>query len=248
MSSNKEKQPAESDLQNSSVKRVKTEDDTSEEGQQKSVFISGLPRRTTKETLDELFAEVGPVISHDIAARAGGTIAFVEFDSVEIARAAIKISGSFIEGSKVNIQSKRNQGGAAAKVGKQKSNTIFIKFMEGSNMSALDVQEAFNVCNYMAKITTQQHNTTTQLCGGIKDLRMHNSRLYCFVEFHKLEAATVATQIEDPRFQVHYSQQSSSTAPTNYSGSSASVRAKVEASKSKPASMFKPRTVIKKKS
>eukprot|EP01060_Flectonema_neradi_P014434 TRINITY_DN21111_c0_g1_i1.p1 TRINITY_DN21111_c0_g1~~TRINITY_DN21111_c0_g1_i1.p1 ORF type:complete len:225 (+),score=44.33 TRINITY_DN21111_c0_g1_i1:54-728(+) len=218
------KKPAETELEGA-IKRAKTDgEDDVDDAQQRSVFVSGLPRNATKETLEELFADVGKIVSHDIAVRSGGTISFVEFETADIARDAIKVSGNYIDGSKVNIQTKRSQGGAAAKVGKQKSNTIFVKFLDGVNMTTAEVTEVFN------------------LCGGIKDLRMHNSRQYCFVEFHKIEAATTATHMNDPRFQIHYSQQSTSNKKPQ-----TPVRAKVEASKAKPASIFKPRAVVKKK-
>ena len=43
------------------------------------------------------------------------------------------------------------------------------------------------------------------MCGKIKELRMHTTNKFCFVEYFTIAASTLATQMADARFQVHFS-------------------------------------------
>ena len=68
---------------------------------------------------------------------------------------------------------------------------------------------------------------------------MHSSEAYCFIEFHTLAASALALQMDDPRFQIHYSRHER----TAVDGKSERIKEVMK----KPATCFRPRTVVKKK-
>eukprot|EP01061_Rhynchopus_euleeides_P015512 TRINITY_DN26467_c0_g1_i1.p1 TRINITY_DN26467_c0_g1~~TRINITY_DN26467_c0_g1_i1.p1 ORF type:complete len:242 (+),score=93.76 TRINITY_DN26467_c0_g1_i1:47-727(+) len=161
------------------------------EKQGRSVFISGLGPKASKEKVQEFFSSCGSITTCEVSRREASeaVFAFVEFETEDAVDAALKRSGALLEGMKISVQRKKSKGGAAAKEGRKKSTSVFVKFMEDEPPSQDVLYKIFEVC------------------GTVKELRMHISNQYCFVEFYSLEAATLATQMVDVRFQVHFSTQ-----------------------------------------
>ncbi|KAJ9460236.1 Polyadenylate-binding protein-interacting protein 11 [Diplonema papillatum] len=212
-----------SDGQEPAAKRqkvVKEEGGEDEDVQTKCVFVSGLSGIVSKERMREHFTKYGTVVSCDVVPRSSGCIGFVEFESLEHAKEAVNATGTLLEGAKITVQPKKSAGGASAKASKQKTNLVFVKFLDGNALSSNDIRKAF------------------ELCGRIKDLRVHVSKKYCFIEFDTVESATLATRVKDPRFQAHFGTQSEDDGRH-----SAATKAELKLSKSAPATMFRPRKV-----
>eukprot|EP01064_Diplonema_japonicum_P016503 TRINITY_DN24510_c0_g1_i1.p1 TRINITY_DN24510_c0_g1~~TRINITY_DN24510_c0_g1_i1.p1 ORF type:complete len:237 (+),score=70.34 TRINITY_DN24510_c0_g1_i1:58-768(+) len=189
------------------------------------VFVSGLSNATNEKVLLEFFGSYGDVRECDIVQRDMGGIGFVEFVTKQSAQDALRATGSFIDGMKISVQHKKSPGGAAPKTGRTKSKSLFVKFMDGKIPSIKDIRGAFEVC------------------GGIKDIRLHSSKVYCFIEFHTYEAAAMATQLKDPRFQAHYSTQQ----VPQYEGNNATTIAAAQISKNKAPVSLVPRNIRRKK-
>eukprot|EP01063_Lacrimia_lanifica_P037932 TRINITY_DN7946_c0_g1_i1.p3 TRINITY_DN7946_c0_g1~~TRINITY_DN7946_c0_g1_i1.p3 ORF type:complete len:229 (+),score=80.79 TRINITY_DN7946_c0_g1_i1:69-755(+) len=201
-----------------------SDDEGEDTAKLRTVFVSGLSSKATQHGLREFFETCGVVKECHLSVRdSGQVIAFVEFGDEQAARAAVKTSGAFVDGMKVNVQPKRTAGGAAAKEGRMpKSTSVFVKFLDGNKVSSSAIEKAFEVC------------------GKLKDVRMHVSKAFCFIEFHTLEASRLATQLRDPRFQVHYSTQSQEKE------ASAVPKEQLDAAKKSSALLFKPRNLKRK--
>eukprot|EP01059_Diplonema_ambulator_P026291 TRINITY_DN43552_c0_g1_i1.p1 TRINITY_DN43552_c0_g1~~TRINITY_DN43552_c0_g1_i1.p1 ORF type:complete len:239 (+),score=67.49 TRINITY_DN43552_c0_g1_i1:100-717(+) len=190
-----------------------------------SVFVSGLAGATNEKVLCDFFSKYGDIEVCDVVQKEQGGIGFLEFTTRSAANEALKADGAFIEGMKISVQHKKSPGGAAAKTGRTKSKSVFVKFMDGKIPTVREIRTAFEVC------------------GTIKDIRMHSSKVYCFIEYDTYDSATNATQLRDPRFQTHYSTQQ---AP-QWEGTKASTIAAAQKSKSQPSTIIIPRSVKRKK-
>ena len=116
--------------------------------QENSVFVSGLASNATQEAVATFFATCGVLVSCDVTQKQGSdaVFAFVEFAAPDAVDAALKRTGALLQGKKISVQRKKSKGGAAAKLGKEKSVSVFVKFMDETPPKQDVLYKVFEVC------------------------------------------------------------------------------------------------------